>query len=376
LAKPFWIWGAEMGVNEHGVAIGNEAVFTKIPYQKGDGLIGMDLLRLGLERARTAYEALQVMTGLLETYGQGGNCGFQHPMFYHNSFILADPSDAWVLETADRHWAAKQVHGVYTISNSISLENEWDLASTGLVAYAVDHGWCKGRDDFSFARCYSDSLYTRFSDCRHRCQRTRQGLAAQAGKITPLMVMNVLRDHGDSAGDWSPDRGLMGARVCMHAGFGPIRINQTTGSMVSHLHAQHPTHFLTATAAPCTSIFKPAWLDAGVPVDEPFPQGSYDAQTLFWRHEDLHRAILEDYPTRIAAFQDERDALEARWATEALVLASAPCEERRAFSSLCFAQAERAEAGWLERVRAQPGKPAATWHHRRAWQTFNRQARR
>jgi dipeptidase len=365
-----------MGANEHGVAIGNEAVFTRIPYQKGDGLIGMDLLRLGLERGRSAYEALQVITGLLATYGQGGNCGFQHPMFYHNSFILVDPSDAWVLETADRQWAAKQVRGVYTISNGITFGDEWDLASPDLVSYAVERGWCKGRADFDFARCYSDSLYTRFSDCRHRCQRTSDRLSAQTGRITPAMVMQTLRDHGGSDPSWRPDRGLTGAQVCMHAGFGPIRSSQTTGSMVSHLHSERPTHFFTATAAPCTSIFKPAWLEAGVPLDEPIPQGSYDPQTLFWRHEDLHRAVLADYAVRIVAYQDERDALEARWTADALALSGAPCEERQAFSARCFAEADRVEADWLARVRSLSEKRTAAWHHRRAWQSFNRQARR
>lgn len=69
--------------------------------------------RLGLERADTAEKALAVIADLLEKYGQGGNCMESHMVFtYHNSFLIADRKEAWVLETSGKYWAAEKVEGM------------------------------------------------------------------------------------------------------------------------------------------------------------------------------------------------------------------------------------------------------------------------
>jgi len=375
LAKPFWIWGAEMGVNEHGLAIGNEAVFTKIAYQKKGGLTGMDLLRLGLERARTALEAVNVITDLLERFGQGGNCGFQHKFYYHNSFLMADPKEAWVLETAGPHWAAKKVEGVYTISNGLTITNNWDVASPDLVHYALDKGWCKDQKDFDFAHCYSDFLYTKFSDCRKRRNRTMELLTARQNAITIQTMAKVLRDHGEDADEnWRPDVGLTGANICMHAGFGPIRGSQTTGSLICHLNPEHPTIFYTGTAAPCTSTFKPIWLDTPLPPMGGAPTGRFDDSTLFWRHEKLHRLLIEDYDYRVDLFREERDELENEFITKALYLADKDVDQRSDFVRKCYDKAANAEERWFELVASSGIKKRSNWLYALAWKKFNRKA--
>jgi secernin len=376
LAKPFWIWGAEMGANEKGVAIGNEAVFTKVPMEKQPGLIGMDFLRLALERAATARLALEVIVSLLETHGQSGNCGLNHTDYYHNSFLIADPHEAWVLETAGKQWAALKVKDIYSISNAITIDSEWDLASTGLVDYAVARGWCKGRQDFSFARCYTSWLYTHFSQARSRQCRSTALLRGPGGQVDVHKMMSYLRDHGeDATPEWSPAPSLRDWDVCMHAGFGPFRVSQSVGSMVSRLAPGMQTHWLTGTSAPCTSTFKPVWIDSGLPDLGPSPQAEYDPATLWWQHESLHRAVLVDYTTRVARYQPERDALEAEFTRRDAEMSDKSAAERRVFSAECFSRSADATARWTEQVRNAPIQKRTPALFRLAWTRVNKQAR-
>ncbi len=386
LSKPFWIWGCEMGANECGVAIANEAVFTKERYEKERGLLGMDLIRLALERAETARQALEVIVELLETYGQGGNCGFRQKEYYHNAFILADPGEAWVLETAGQHWAAERVQGVRTISNGLTIGGEWDLASPRLVEHAVEKGWCKSPDEFHFARCYSDFLYTTLDGCRVRQSRSTELLQAREGGITVETMMAALRDHGPRAAadaTWNPGRGWLMETLCVHATLGPLRPSQSTGAMVAHLTPDLSTVWLTGTSATCTGIFKPVYLGgAGLPALGPEPTGKYDPATLWWTHERLHRAVIRDHATRLPLYQDERDALEATFRREAAALyeqvRSASQQERAqalaAFTASCFQRAAEATARWTETVSSTPVRQRPPLLFSVAWDRLNKQA--
>jgi secernin len=375
LSKPFWMWGAEMGANEHGVVIGNEAVFSKVPAGKEPGLIGMDYLRLALERSDTARQALQVIVDLLAQYGQSGNCGYTHGFYYHNSYIIADRQEAWVLETVDRQWAAEKVRDIRSISNGLTIETEWDLASEGLINFAVERGLCKNRSNFNFRQCYSDVIYTRFSDAAKRQSCSTSFLGKQKGQIKVKTMIDALSYHRQSTqGGWSPDKGLVGADVCMHAGFGPIRGSQSVASMVTHIRSDQVTHWVTCTSAPCTGIFKPVWMDAGMPDFGPPPSGEFDDKTLFWRHERLHRAVLMEYAARLNSYAEERDELQERFMEMEKEARNTSVDERHKFSQACFQKAEVARQNWQIKVEA-VSHHSATLPARISWKKWNQQAK-
>jgi hypothetical protein len=133
--------------------------------------------------------------------------------------------------------------------------------------------------------------------------------------------------------------------------------------MVAHVTADDITVWLTGTSAPCTSVFKPVRFDGGLP-DEPRPGRHFDASTLWWRHELLHRETLRNYPQRIAAFARDLDDLERGFLADA-----ATARDKAAFTAGCFAQAADAEEKWIAAVRGTP-VASSPGLYRRAWRKW------
>lgn len=122
-SRPAWGWGLEQGVNEAGLAAGNATIYTTLdPRPFPDALTGMDLVRLALERAATAAGAVEVIERLIATVGQGGSGqdGARRP--YWSSFLLVDPSAAFVVETSGPVVAVEEVAAaVRAISNRTTI---------------------------------------------------------------------------------------------------------------------------------------------------------------------------------------------------------------------------------------------------------------
>ncbi len=370
LAKPYWIWGAEMGANDAGVVIGNEALFTRAAAGP-DALLGMDLLRLALERAETAREAVAWITGLLERYGQGGLAAVHRDLRYDNGFIVADPSEAWVVETAGRQWVTRRVQGFAAISNAVSITADFDAASPDAFREPRQRGWLKPSDPDDFALAWTDAEPTARGNGPGRCRRSLEMLARCREPIRAEDLLTILRDHGDDP-KWRPDDLSRPSTVCMHAALDDWRPSQTTGAMLSVVDPVRSSHFLTGTAAPCLSPFRPAWIDALPSGFSPLPTAQADSRSLFWRHERLHRRALDRLPELLADIEDERDRGDALRIATALSLRDAPRAERQEAGEQMFAAAEAQVQGWMQRLEALPRKREPDPQWQAAWAEHSR----
>jgi len=309
--SPCWVWGFEHGVNEYAVAIGCQRIFSREAIETEPGLIGMDLVRLGLERGRSAREALEIIAGLIEVHGQGGPSFAPDAAGDHNAFLLADPSEAWLLETSNRRWAARRCT-LEGVSNHYAIDSDWAFGSRDLSDFAREEGFWKpsGRLDvavaYGNARC---SLLT--SEGRQR--RSRQLLAEASGRHDVDTFQRLLRDHLDAGATWAGDSTPDEPRhytLCAHS----EPLHWTASSIVAPLPSRRrdPWPIWISFGTPCTGIFLPVYLSGVIPAALACREPEPHDDSAWWTFQRLQDVASRDPRRNTPLLREGWDDFEAQ----------------------------------------------------------------
>jgi len=271
-SRPDWMWGVEHGVNEAGVAVGNATIYTTLdPRGTADALTGMDLVRLALERATTASEAVTTITGLIDAHGQGGSGHQDADRPYWSSFLVADPHEAYVVETSGTTWDVEAVDGTRCTSNR-----------TTIPAFDAEH-----RHPRQPVAVLVDP----------RLDASRAVLAS-----APVTVRDLRRHLASHAG------GDDGWTVCMHVD----GVEATTASIVAELPTDGPPRAWVAAGSPCRSVFVPVVVGA--------PLGEVPAWERFAALRPEHRPALDELQARLDDLGSDAGANAEAWRLTAEVL--------------------------------------------------------
>ncbi len=161
-------------MNEHGLTIA-ESTWGGRHELAGSGLIDYgSLIYITLERARTAREAIDVMTGLVRDYGYASE---------GESFSIADADEVWIMELIGKGaddkgavWVARRVpdgyisgHANHARIHQFPLDDPETLYSPDVISFARSKGYFNGKDsDFSFSRAYAVTDFGAVRGCDAR----------------------------------------------------------------------------------------------------------------------------------------------------------------------------------------------------------------
>lgn len=193
-------------MNEHGLTIA-ESTWGGRPELAGSGLIDYgSLIYITLQRAKTAREAIDVMTGLVRDYGYASS---------GESFSIADPNEVWVMELIGKGktdpgavWVARRVpdncisgHANHSRIHQFPLNDPNTLYSPDVIDFARKQGYYDGKDkDFSFSRAYAeyDMGALRGCDARVWAYFNKHGKPGAMDKYLPW----ILRGEGEPMPLW------------------------------------------------------------------------------------------------------------------------------------------------------------------------------
>lgn len=151
-------------MNEHQVAIGESTWggHDELVDTTGNAVIDYgSLIQIALERSKTAREAIDVMTDLVDKYGYASS---------GESFSIADKNEVWVLEMIGKGaekgavWIAVRIpddaisgHANEPRIRQVDMKDKKNvLFSKDVISFARKRGYFNGKDsEFSFADAYS-----------------------------------------------------------------------------------------------------------------------------------------------------------------------------------------------------------------------------
>jgi dipeptidase len=163
-------------INEYQVSIGETTYGGRLEMVDPKG--GIDygsLIYLGLQRSKTAREAIKVMTTLAETYGYCSE---------GETFTICDPNEAWIMEMMGKGpgskgvvWVAQRIpdnaicaHANQSRIGKFNMKDKQNVMyAKDVVKFARSKGWYTGKDaDFSWKMAYAKPDFSgrRFCDAR------------------------------------------------------------------------------------------------------------------------------------------------------------------------------------------------------------------
>ena len=193
-------------MNEHGLAV-TESTWGGRHELAGSGIIDYgSLIFLALERAKTAPEAIKVMTELVKEYGYASE---------GETFTIADPNEVWIMEMIGKGkedkgavWVARRVPDGYIAGHAnhsrihrfpLKDKTKQTLYSPDVIKFARAKGYFDGKDeDFSFSRAYATYDMGALRGCDGRVWAFYNRFAPDMDKYLPW----VLRGEGEPLPLW------------------------------------------------------------------------------------------------------------------------------------------------------------------------------
>jgi secernin len=315
--QPDGCWGYEYGINEHQVGMGCVTLPVTVKCD-GPTLLGTDLIRLTLERSRTALQAVDHLTNLVERYGQGAFPGCPAEADCDHALLVVDPTEAYAVETAGHYWVYQEVQEVRAVSNVRVIRQDWDRISQGLASYAISQGWWA--DDGSkldFVGALGEDPVKHGPALRRWGQATLQ-LMEQNGHIDTAFMRHLLSDQLEEISRRSGPLPAAeeGVKWFKHAAENAVQ--EAVASFVASLSKDPGRLAMSwcAFGAPCSSVYFPIFLDGELP--QPFTHaGQLAGAENFWRRLTRLSEQIEHEPERRALVRDSFARLQARFDQEA-----------------------------------------------------------